>query len=150
MRKRNKSLDENSESYFVSMTDIMIGMLFVFILIIMYFSYQLKVQSDAQDDYAQAATNHRTQILKQVKDFLEGKGTTKIEIDAEQGILRVPEGVLFESGVAEIEAGGNADFFSAKLAEAFAEIIGCSVLNGSQKVFDGKKNVNPIIQLGLS
>ena len=135
-RSRRTVADHGDESYFISMTDIMVGMLFVFILIIMYFSYQLKVQSEAQDDYAQSATDHRTQLLGKLKLFLEGDGTTKVEIDAEQGILRVPEGVLFDSGVADISANSNADLFSAKLASAFANIIRCSVLNENQKVYD--------------
>ena len=146
-RINKKSRNETDESYFVSMTDIMVGMLFVFILIIMYFSYQLKIQSEAQDDYAQSATDHRTQILVELKDYLEGDGQIKIEIDTEQGILRVPEGVLFDSGVADILQGSNSDFFSAKLAEAFAAVIRCSVLNEALKVFDSSekcrsKNVN--------
>ena len=135
-RSRRATADHGDESYFISMTDIMVGMLFVFILIIMYFSYQLKVQSEAQDDYAQSATDHRTQLLGELKVFLEGDGTTKVEIDAEQGILRVPEGVLFGSGVADIDEGSPADLFSAKLAAAFASIIKCSVLSDDGKVYD--------------
>ena len=138
-RRNRKSRNEADESYFVSMTDIMIGMLFVFILIIMYFSYQLKKQSEAQDDYAQSATDHRTQILDDLKDHLEGDGQINIEIDAEQGILRVPEGVLFDSGVADIPEGSTADFFSAKLAAAFAAVIRCSVLNEALKAFDSSE-----------
>jgi flagellar motor protein MotB len=135
-RSRRKAAENGDESYFVSMTDIMVGMLFVFILIIMYFSYQLKIQSEAQDDYAQSATDHRTQLLGELKAFLEGDGSTKVEIDAEQGILRVPEGVLFASGIADIEDGSPSDLFSTKLASAFATIVTCSVLNEEQKVYE--------------
>ncbi len=135
-RSRKAKADHSDESYFVSMTDIMVGMLFVFILIIMYFSYQLKVQSEAQDDYAQSATDHRTQLLNELKTFLEGDGSTKVEIDAEQGILRVPAGVLFESGVADIEEGSPSDLFLTKLALTFKSTIICSVLNAEQKIYE--------------
>ena len=134
-RAKRRTDQEDNESYFVSMTDIMVGMLFVFILIIMYFAYQLKIQSEAQDDYYQTATDHRTNILIQLKRDIEKDGTTRVEIDAEQGILRVPEGVLFDSGIADITEGSNADLFSAKLASAFAGILRCSVLNSNKKVF---------------
>lgn len=139
-RSRRATADHGDESYFISMTDIMVGMLFVFILIIMYFAYQLKVQSEAQDDYAQSATDHRTNLLEELKGYLEGDGTTRVEIDAEQGILRVPEGVLFESGVADIDEGSPADLFSAKLALAFSSTIRCSVLGGDEKVYDASES----------
>ena len=138
-RSRRATADHGDESYFISMTDIMVGMLFVFILIIMYFSYQLKVQSEAQDDYAQNATDHRTQLLDELKAFLEGDGSTRVEIDAEQGILRVPEGVLFASGIADIEEGSSSDLFSKKLASAFVSTITCSVLDVEQRVYEASE-----------
>jgi hypothetical protein len=33
---------EGEESYFISMTDIMVGMLFVFIILLMYFAYRIQ------------------------------------------------------------------------------------------------------------
>ena len=40
--RRIKAEDED-ESFFVSMTDIMVGLLFIFIMIIMYFALQTKI-----------------------------------------------------------------------------------------------------------
>jgi hypothetical protein len=36
------SANEGDESYFVSMTDIMVGMLFVFIILLMYFVFRIQ------------------------------------------------------------------------------------------------------------
>ncbi|UTD26369.1 hypothetical protein [Bradyrhizobium sp. WD16] len=35
-------VEQGEESYFVSMTDIMVGMLFVFIILLMYFAYRIQ------------------------------------------------------------------------------------------------------------
>ena len=40
--RRTKS-EEADESFFVSMTDIMVGLLFIFIMIIMYFALQTRI-----------------------------------------------------------------------------------------------------------
>jgi chemotaxis protein MotB len=37
---------EEEESYFISMTDIMVGMLFVFIILLMYFVFRIQNQSE--------------------------------------------------------------------------------------------------------
>ena len=37
---------EEEESYYISMTDIMVGMLFVFIILLMYFVFRIQNQSE--------------------------------------------------------------------------------------------------------
>ncbi len=137
IRKQNQYQDHGDDSYFVSMTDIMVGLLFIFILIIMYFAFQLKVQAESHhDNYAQAATIHRTKILNKIKRHLEKNGVLNVEIDIEHGILRLPEGVLFDSGVADIPKGGDADKISEKLAMAFHEVLRCSVFSNNERPLD--------------
>jgi chemotaxis protein MotB len=133
--KKNRNESENDESYFVSMTDIMVGLLFIFILIIMYFSFQLKIQTEAKESYAQTAIDHRANILINIREHLRKEGIN-VEIDTEQGVLRLPEGVLFESGIAEIEAGSRAKIVSQKLATVFTDVLKCSVFNLRNKPFD--------------
>ena len=148
--KRNKHYrEEASESYFVSMTDIMVGLLFIFVLIIMYFAFQLKVQTEAQDNYAQTASDHRTMILENIKTHLENAGVLNVQIDTEQGLLRLPEGVLFDSGVAEILPNTPADIVSNKLSNAFVDVLRCSVFGSNNKPLDvtescASKNVGKV------
>jgi chemotaxis protein MotB len=40
------SESESEESYFISMTDIMVGMLFVFIILLMYFVFRIQTTSE--------------------------------------------------------------------------------------------------------
>ncbi len=139
-------MEEVDESYFVSMVDIMVGLLFIFILIVMYFAFQLKAQTEAQENYAQTAADHRSKILIEIKEHLEKEGVLNVRIDTEQGILRLPEGVLFASGVAEISSGSSADVVSGKLAAAFNDVLRCSVFNDKKRPFDVSincQNKNP-------
>lgn len=86
------------ESYFVSMTDMMVGLLFIFILMLMYFSLQYKKTTENLQD----AENARSQILQELKKQLESK-KIRVTVDEESGILRLPEESLrFPSGQAEI------------------------------------------------
>jgi chemotaxis protein MotB len=133
--KKNRNKSENDESYFVSMTDIMVGLLFIFILIIMYYSFQLKMQTEAQESYAQTAIDHRANILINIREHLKKEGIN-VKVDIEQGVLRLPEGVLFASGIAEIEAGSRAKVVSQKLATVFTDVLKCSVFNLKNKPFD--------------
>ena len=50
--------EHDEESFFVSMTDIMVGLLFIFILIIMYFAIQAKLdmQHEELDDRVEVLT----------------------------------------------------------------------------------------------
>jgi flagellar motor protein MotB len=135
MKAHKKNRSENDESYFISMTDIMVGLLFIFILIIMYFSFQLKIQTEAKESYAQTAIDHRANILINIREHLKKEGIN-VKIDTEQGILRLPEGVLFASGIAEIKAGTRAKVVSQKLATIFTDVLKCSVFNLKNKPFD--------------
>lgn len=128
--------NEDSESYFVSMTDIMVGLLFVFVIIIMYFAFQLKIQTEEQDNYANEASRHRSKILHMISAELKSEGVSDVTVDSEQGIIRFPAGVLFKSAAAEIEPNSPAAFVSEKLASAFAIVLRCSVFNARRQVFD--------------
>lgn len=96
-----QSLAEQSveeESYFVSMTDMMVGLLFIFILMLMYFALQYQ----KSNENLQNAEDTRAHILQEIKEHLESKNI-KVTVDEESGILRLPEESLrFPSGQAEI------------------------------------------------
>lgn len=97
------------ESYFVSMADLMVGMLFVFIIILMAFALNLKKQEthlgETIDDLT-AARETRAAMLNDIKRTLEQQGVT-VEIDEDNGILRLPEKLLFQRGEYRIEAAGQ-------------------------------------------
>ena len=123
---------EEEESYFVSMTDIMVGLLFIFIILLMYLVLQIRhapspdlvprsdyqialnkikdlerqielLQRDRLETYLKAADLQRTEILNRVADIMNLSGV-KVEVVPEQGILRLKADILFASGHSTLEA----------------------------------------------
>ena len=211
MRRTRSGVDEEEESVFISMTDIMVGLLFIFIIIIMYFALQsnidsnklresetkvaehekrlermtppdlkkqaaeikrqkeelkkqeaknkkqrveqeeeLKKQRENFEDekktfdeiteqasgdgysvfelYLMDASRQRDNILRWLELYLKEKGVESI-LDTKNGILRFPEGVLFESGEYSIAPGSAADKAARTLADGLAQLLLCSVMS---------------------
>ena len=153
--KRNSrhQAHEEEESIFVSMTDIMVGLLFIFILIIMFFALQAKLDAERiseieierdrltgligdgwerrleLDRYLENVTRHRSKILAWLRSYLVSEGIESVEIDIQNGILRLPEGVLFDSGKYDIGKGSTAASAAKALAEGLSRVLPCSVMD---------------------
>lgn len=110
------------ESYFVSMTDMMVGLLFVFIIMLMYFALQF--HTNAQK--LVTADETRASILEHVRDALKSQGVT-VEIDTDTGVLRLPDNILFPRGDAKPTPQG-VDALQ-KLAHALDGVIPCYAFN---------------------
>ena len=108
---------DSDDSYLASLSDLIIGVLFVFIILLMAFALNYKAaQTDADDrekdlkeqnERLSDAQKDRKALLEHIKQTLKAQGIP-VEIDAENGILRLPEALLFDSGRAEFRAGGAA------------------------------------------
>jgi len=107
---------EDEESYFVSMTDVVIGLLFIFIIMLMFFAmrfqeatqHQKKVtekQNELIDDLSDAE-KARSDLLEGMGKFLKDAGMHVIVIKNE-GILRIPEEILFETSEWELNKKGS-------------------------------------------
>ena len=137
---------ESEESFFVSMTDIMVGLLFIFIILVVYFVLQVRIENEKLirieeeigpeqtrksqlDRYRSAVDIQQTEILKGLQSFFESEGFTNVIIDRSNGVLRFPEGVLFGSGQYDFAEGTATAVAVETLANAFAEVLPCSVLN---------------------
>ena len=112
------------ESYFVSMTDLMVGMLFIFIIMLMAFALNLRAQEDALTK----ANKTRSQMLEDIKQTMLERGI-KVKIDTENGILRLPEELLFDQGEFELKGQGRVALKT--LADVLASILPCYALTAS-------------------
>lgn len=121
---------EQDESYFVSMTDLMVGMLFIFIILLMAFALNLKEQETelkVQERKLTEVDKARQQMLKDIETALRNKGIT-VTVLPESGVLRLPEQVLFDVDRSKLQPKGlNA---VAKLAEALNEVLPCYAGDG--------------------
>jgi flagellar motor protein MotB len=111
------------ENYFVSMTDMMVGLVFIFIIMLMYFALQFR---DVTDQLT-SANRTRDQILREIQKSLKDKGVT-VQIDTENGVLHLPDSILFDKGKADLREDGQAA--AEKLASTLFEVLPCYV-NGN-------------------
>ena len=96
----NEVYRSEDESYFVSMTDLLVGMLFVFIILLMAFALNLRDQQEQVTSAADRLTSanlERTALLKNLQKSLQDNGVS-VQIDTMNGVLRLPEAVLFSRG----------------------------------------------------
>lgn len=157
--------DDNheEESFFVSMTDIMVGLLFIFILIIMYFAVQAKIDAkkieeneaqiahlttllEGQDElkkyslltiYQSRVALQRNYLLNWIRAHLKNNGVGGVELIEEQGVIRLPEGILFSSGEFRFEDGSTAEATARAIARALNDVLSCSVLKSDGTPFRG-------------
>ncbi len=117
------------ESYFVSMTDMMVGLLFIFILMLMYFALQYQKTTEQLTN----ANQTRGEILTEIRESLKKQGV-EVEIDTASGILRLNEKVLrFSSGSSVVEPQYH-EVITA-LANALADVLPCY---SNAKTYDEK------------
>ncbi|MGC8493410.1 MAG: OmpA/MotB family protein [Syntrophobacteraceae bacterium] len=121
---RQQYVDEHlEEGYFVSMTDMMVGMLFLFIIMLMFFALKF---NEAASEHVKTvkdlvgADNTRKDVLNKIKGALKTQGVN-VEIDTENGILRLPESILFDTNKSELSAGGREAL--EKLAKSLVTIL---------------------------
>lgn len=138
--------DEHEESFFVSMTDMMVGMIFLFIIMLIFFamkfsddSVDLREQNlllqaqrlaaeeekdrlRAQLDLLQGAQQARQLLVEEVFSSLKKQGVS-VQNDRDNGILRLPESILFAVGRSDLSPEGK--IAVAKLAYALAMVLPC-------------------------
>ncbi|MFN3725246.1 MAG: flagellar motor protein MotB [Allosphingosinicella sp.] len=118
------------DSYFVSLNDLLIGMLFVFIILLMIFalSYQsaeAQLNNEVQrlQDELEGRESVRSSLLLRLEGELKAAGLQDVAAEPEQGILHLPESALFASGSADLGSRGQAAL--TRLATILARELPC-------------------------
>lgn len=106
------------ENYFVSMTDMMVGLVFIFIILLMYYALQFRQVTEELT----GADATRAAILAEIQASLDAKGV-KVNIDTQNGVLRLPDSILFDSGNDQLKAEGQDSI--TKLSLALEEVLPC-------------------------
>ena len=117
---------EDGENYFVSMTDMMVGVLFIFIIMLMVFALDFRTKADVQDGAIEIARRvarqleelrgevrneivsldetqkTRRQLLQDIAAQLKAEGLN-VQVDDANGVLRLTENaVRFEANRSDI------------------------------------------------
>jgi len=109
--KRNKDKEEASEDghYYISISDLMTSLLFIFILILSYVMLSFVKKEDQltnQIKKIEQNIEYRGELLQILQEELLGKNIN-IEIDKENGNMRLKSDLLFKSGSAIISEEGK-------------------------------------------
>lgn len=124
IRRKPKSFTEPAEreNYLASVSDLMAGLLFVFVILLMGFAMQFidaKSRAEKAERESEAlrsvsekkiaelvqANSAREKVLVTLKSSLERHGIV-VNIDVKNGILRLPESILFDQGKATFSSLG--------------------------------------------
>lgn len=130
-------LIDEEESYFVSMTDMMVGIIFIFVILLMTFALSFREAEKEREIKVEQLENvekAKKEILTDIEQSLKEKGI-EVKIDLENGILHLPEKILFASGSASINANGRESL--GHLARALYAVVPCySQLDGTHQKID--------------
>lgn len=102
-KKKEKAAEQREDAFTTSVSDLMAGLLSIFILALCYFMLNFQTVTNKYT----GNTELRNQLLRDVGKDLQEQGL-QVRIDTRQGVLRIPESVLFESGEANIKEQGQA------------------------------------------
>ena len=116
------------QNYLASVSDLVSALIFVFIIMLAVFAYQLanvtEEQADVTDEL-RAADETRREILRAIEHRLQAAGI-RVEVLPEQGVLRLSDNAInFPSGGELPVADHRANV--GRLAHAIAEVVPCYV-----------------------
>jgi flagellar motor protein MotB len=138
-RTRHAIQVEEEESYFASMTDVVIGLLFIFIIMLMFFATRFQQATQRQDVATQEqkqVTERQEQLIGELTNAKEARGEVlqslgellqkdgiNVTIIRDEGILRFPEKILFEKASWDLNEEGVIALKS--LAKALDLVLPC-------------------------
>jgi len=115
---RRRQGGEQEESYFVSMTDMMVGLVFVLMVMLVYYALQYHQTTVELTD----TKVRRTELLQKLQTRLKAEHLD-VAIDTDAGVLRLPEGVLFDKGSDVVKPEGQQAL--AKVGQALRMELPC-------------------------
>lgn len=133
-----KSQPESTEaveesSYMASASDLMIGILFIFIILVAYLSFQISKAKSEVDPLAQTVKV----IGKKLQD-----AKINVTIDEKTGVISLPADILFDSGSFTLKTGGS-DIVKTAI-DRLEEVLPCYVRKtGVVKSVDACRKDNP-------
>lgn len=121
------SHEDSADSFYTSFVDLLVGVLFLFLLIMMSYAINYKEKEHDFDKKADALINidwARRDMLRAIAERMQKRGYTLV-VDMENGILRFPEDLLFDSAQWKLNEKGEQAIGA--LASVFAEVLPCGV-----------------------
>ncbi len=114
--------EESSEHFFTAFTDLLVGVIFLFMLLLMVFGLNLK-QDEVVEEPTFTSDEIRAHVLTEIGKRM-AEGGTALKLDPANGIVRLPEEQLFESGQWKLSEQGTQMVVT--LAKVLAELLPCA------------------------
>ncbi len=162
-RRARRGSEGESDSYLASMSDLMVGMLFIFIIMLMTFALSYRSAQDESSATVESLSSLVDEVTRKTAILERGQALlteNKVMLDRmlaelqaalaergvkatieEGGVLRLRDSMPFASGEADI--GPVAGRTAAILAETFARILPCYSVAGSGHC---PANTRPILE----
>ena len=122
--KASPAADE-PQIFFISLTDIMVGVLFLFIIAVMFFALRLEHATTRGVKLVAALTTTETvraTVLASLQDDLASRGIQAMT-NPRQGVLSLPESILFDKNKAELSRHGEE--IATVLAQSLYKTLAC-------------------------
>ncbi len=135
MRPRHPGVVREVQNYFISFTDLLVGVLFIFIILIMAYALSGSSEREAIQRKQQVLENQisllegrvelRKKLLKDIAAGMARKGYGEVEINYDDGVIRFKSDQFFDVGSDKLKPGafGLLD----ALAKVVAEKMPCYV-----------------------
>ncbi len=137
---------QGDQNYLASISDVMAALIFVFIIMLALFAYQLSNVTEEQANVTEkltASDETRDHILRELENRLEEAGMS-VEVLQDQGVLRLSDNAInFPSGSENpvLEHQRNVG----RLAKALAEVVPCYVSSDRQAMIAGSGIVPAVL-----
>lgn len=117
--------EESTEHFYASFTDLLVGVIFIFMLLLMVFALMLKNQTPPRI----VTEDIRNNIIREVADRMQKRGMP-VAIDLPNGIIRLPESLLFDSGQWQLSERGAQTVQG--LAQVLQQVMPCAAVATSR------------------
>ncbi len=114
--------EESTEHFFTSFTDLLVGVIFLFMLLLMVFALNLKKPAPIVKPVI-ITEKIRADVLHEIERRMQERGLPVV-LDLTNGVVRLPESLLFQSGKWELLPEGKKTVEA--LAEVLAEVLPCA------------------------
>lgn len=132
----NQSHDgyKTEEGFMASAADLMVGLLFIFIIMVAFLAHQRNTEAEAYAEAHDAVKDPRGAVTDVIGNQIRiALGTDAVRIDPSSGVISLPEDVLFDLGRSDLKFGAEGRLLD--VANNLSAVLPCFVAN--QRV--GKK-----------
>lgn len=129
--ERRSAAEEESESVFVSTTDLTVSFLFVILILLAFFAAQFEPEDSPEEErpdqlvaYLEEVASVRTNLLERVAERIEPIPGIRVTVVADHRVIRF-EGDLFRSGEWRIQPESTADRMARAVSDALYHTLPC-------------------------